>query len=437
MNDHHSETRPVSESHGLPTGPGGDRSGRRLSTLAGWPVGSALEYPGRVLDRPIRLSVLGSTGSIGTQTLNVLRRMPPGSFELVGLAAGSNVAALASQAREFRPPVVAIGATADRRRLTAGLPAGTRVLVGSEGLVELAAQSSLVLNAVVGFAGLAATLATLEAGGRLALANKESLVAGGSLVRAARTGTAEIVPVDSEHCALHQCLVGRRSWEVARLIITASGGPFRNISADDLLGITKHDALAHPTWAMGPKITIDSSTLMNKGLEVIEAHELFQVDYDRIEVVVHPQSVVHSMVEMTDGSTLAQLSEPTMEQAIGYALGFPDRLESPTGALDWSRPRNLSFEPADRDRFRALDLAYRAGRLGGTAPACLNAANEVAVAAFLADRIRWVDIAAVVETVLERARLEPPSDLAELVEIDAAARRRAEAAVAGRPAPVR
>jgi 1-deoxy-D-xylulose-5-phosphate reductoisomerase len=262
----------------------------------------------------------------------------------------------------------------------------------------------VVVNAVVGFAGLPVTLGTLGAGKRLALANKESLIAAGPVVRPLRsTPGAEIVPVDSEHCAVHQCLRSSRrtSTEVARIVLTASGGPFRGRTLDELREVSVEQALAHPTWAMGPKITVDSSTLMNKGLEVIEAHELFDVDYDRIEVVVHPQSVVHSMVEFTDGSTMAQLSLPDMRLPIGYALAFPDRISSPFGRIDWSRLERLDFAEPDRSTFRCLDLAYRAGRTGGTAPAFLSAANEVAVDAFLAGRLKWAEIAAVVESALD------------------------------------
>ncbi len=243
---------------------------------------------------------------------------------------------------------------------------------------------------MVGFAGLPVTLAALEAGARLALANKESLIAGAPVVqRARRTPGAEIVPVDSEHCAIHQCLsavdgsADERNAQVARLIVTASGGPFRGRSRSQLASVGVDDALAHPTWSMGPKITIDSSTLMNKGLEVIEAHELFGIPYERVHVMVHPQSIVHSMVELVDGTTLAQLSRPDMRLPIGYAMGWPRRLDVPFGAIDWTQALELTFEAPDRSVFRCLDLAYEAGRRGGSAPAWLNAANEVAVEAFL------------------------------------------------------
>ena len=271
----------------------------------------------------------------------------------------------------------------------------------------------MVLNAVVGFAGLPVTMAALEAGKHLALANKESLIAGAPVVqKARRTPGAEIVPVDSEHCAVHQCLATTDGpTTVARLVLTASGGPFRGWSSDRLAAATIADALAHPTWSMGPKITIDSSTLMNKGLEVIEAHELFGIPYERIEIVVHPQSIVHSMVELRDGSTLAQLSVPDMRLPIGYALGWPDRSPVPYGGLDWTSPTALTFEPPDRAVFRCIDLAYQAGISGGSAPAWLSAANEIAVEAFLGGRLPWSGIAEVVAETLESWRDEPVEEV--------------------------
>ena len=348
------------------------------------------------------VSLMGSTGSVGTQALDVIRREPE-RFRVHALAAHRSSAALVAQATEFRPDVVVIGAADLYDEVRAGVPAGTEVGVGADAMVEAARSADVVLNAVVGFAGLPVTMAALEAGRRLALANKESLIAGAPVVqKARRTPGAEIVPVDSEHCALHQCLAALQgTTDVARLLLTASGGPFRGWPAERLGSVTVADALAHPTWSMGPKITIDSSTLMNKGLEVIEAHELFGVDYDRIGIVVHPQSIVHSMVELRDGSTLAQLSEPDMRLPIGYALGWPDRAAAPFGALDWSRPQSLTFEPPDRSVFRCVDLAYAAGRQGGSAPAWLSAANEVAVQAFLDGALVWSGIADVVAETLE------------------------------------
>jgi 1-deoxy-D-xylulose-5-phosphate reductoisomerase len=374
------------------------------------------------------VSLLGSTGSIGTQALDVLRGEPE-RFELVALAAQRSATQLVAQAQEFHPALVVIGDPAAADEVRAGVPPGTEVLVGLEGLVAAASGADVVLNAVVGFAGLPVTMAALESGKRLALANKESLIAGAPVVqKARRTPGAEIVPVDSEHCAVHQCLAAVDGpTSVARLLITASGGPFRGWSTARLEGATIADALAHPTWSMGPKITIDSSTLMNKGLEVIEAHELFGVPYDRIDVVVHPQSIVHSMVELRDGSTLAQLSNPDMRLPIGYALGWPDRSAVPFGALDWSAAATLTFEPPDRTVFRCLDLAYAAGRSGGSAPAWLSAANEVAVEAFLAGRLSWHGIADVVAETLEAWPDEPLDQVGSVLAADAAARTTARA----------
>lgn len=322
------------------------------------------------------------------------------------------------------------------------LPAGTELMTGAEGLVAAAQCAEVVVNGVVGFAGLPVTLATLEAGGRLALANKESLIAGGPVVqRARRTPGAEIVPVDSEHCAVHQCLravLGESAMAalpergpdaLRRIVLTASGGPFRGRTQRELYEVTVDDALAHPTWKMGPKITIDSSTLMNKGLEVIEAHELFGVSFDDIDVVVHPQSVVHSMIETTDGATIAQLSLPDMRLPIGYALAYPERLATPFGAIDWATLGHLEFEVPDRQAFACLELAYRAGRMGGTGPAVLSGANEVAVEAFLKGALRWVDIARVSEDVLEQIPARDPSGADDVLEADAEARALAAEAV--------
>jgi 1-deoxy-D-xylulose-5-phosphate reductoisomerase len=352
------------------------------------------------------VAVAGSTGSIGTQTIDVVRAEPD-RFEIVALGAWSSADTLVRQAHELRPKLVVIGDDRCARAVHGGVPAGTEVRAGEAALADLGAVADVCVNGVVGFAGLRVTLAALAAGRRLALANKESLIAGGPVVRSVlgRPGAGHIVPVDSEHCAVHQCLAANASGDparVARIVLTASGGPFRGRSRAELADVTIDDALAHPTWSMGPKITVDSSTLMNKGLEVIEAHELFDVDYDAIDVVVHPQSIVHSMVEMTDGSTIAQLSNPDMRLPIGYALAWPDRIATPFGRIDWSRCDRLDFQAPDHDAFPCLGLAYEAGRQGETAPAVLNAANEEAVAAFLAGRIRWVAIPDVLNAVLAR-----------------------------------
>jgi 1-deoxy-D-xylulose-5-phosphate reductoisomerase len=379
------------------------------------------------------VSLMGSSGSVGTQALDVIRAEPE-RFRVHALAAHRSADVLVAQAAEFQPDVVVIGDPALHAAVRGSVPSGIEVLAGEEGLVAAARGADVVLNAVVGFAGLPVTMAALEAGRRLALANKESLIAGAPVVQKARsTPGAEIVPVDSEHCALHQCLAALQgTTDVARLLLTASGGPFRDWPADKLGTATVQDALAHPTWSMGPKITIDSSTLMNKGLEVIEAHELFGVDYDRIDIVVHPQSVVHSMVELRDGSTLCQLSAPDMRLPIGYALGWPDRIASPYGALDWSTPRTLTFEAPDRSMFRCIDLAYAAGRRGGSAPAWLSAANEVAVEAFLAGGLRWLGIAEVVEETLDAWVDDHVDQVEGVLAADAEARRRAGEIVARR-----
>jgi 1-deoxy-D-xylulose-5-phosphate reductoisomerase len=368
----------------------------------------------------VRVAIAGSSGSIGVQTLDVIRA-EHGRYEVVALGVASSIAVLIAQANEFRPKVVAVADESKRAAVAAALPFAE--VVGD--LADLADDADVVVNGVVGFAGLSVTVRTLQQGKRLALANKESLIAGAPVVQPLRsTAGAELVPVDSEHCAVHQCLrstvdSGR---EVSRIVLTASGGPFRGRSTAELADVGVDQALAHPTWKMGPKITIDSSTLMNKGLEVIEAHELFGTAYDQIEVVVHPQSVVHSMVEFTDGSTIAQLSMPDMRLPIGYALAFPSRIASPFGRIDWASLRRLDFEPPDTVTFRCLPLAYAAGRTGSTAPAWLSAANEVAVDAFLAGRIRWSQIADVCDATLQRFERTADRTVDDIIAADARAR---------------
>lgn len=386
----------------------------------------------------ISLSLLGSSGSIGVQTLDVVRA-EPGVWDVVALGAGRSIDQVIAQAREFHPRFVVVGAADRVPEVRDALP-GVEVASGPEALAEAAAMGDVVVNGVVGFAGLPVTLAALEAGRRLALANKESLIAAGPVVqRARRTPGAELLPVDSEHCAVHQCLrandvftseAGMASEtgmkRVHRIVLTASGGPFRGRTRNELADVTVEHALAHPTWSMGPKITVDSSTLMNKGLEVIEANELFGMGYDRIEVVVHPQSVVHSMVEYTDGAIIAQLSLPDMRLCIGYAMAYPDRIATPFGRIDWAELSRLDFEPPDTEAFPCLELAYAAGRMGETAPALLNAANEVAVQAFLDERIRWTAIPEVLETVLGDHDGTEADSLEAVMEIDGRARSAAE-----------
>ena len=366
--------------------------------------------------------MLGSTGSIGTQTLDVIARRP-GEYDVEALGAHSNIELLAAQAEAVRPRVV--GLVDDRRaaELKERLPVGVELEAGPDALAALSTHADVVVNGVVGFAGLGVTLAALAAGKRLALANKESLIAAGPVVAPLRdTPGAELIPVDSEHCAVHQCLRAGTRRGLSSIVLTASGGPFRGRSADELELVTVEDALAHPTWTMGPKITIDSSTLMNKGLEVIEAHELFGITYDRIGVTVHPQSVVHSMATFTDGATIAQLSEPDMRLPIGYALAYPERLDVAFGALDFASTFSLDFSPPDLEAFPCLGLAYDAGRAGGTAPAWLSAANEVSVEAFLAGRIRWSDIAANNARALDRWDGSAAESVAAVLAADGAAR---------------
>jgi 1-deoxy-D-xylulose-5-phosphate reductoisomerase len=371
--------------------------------------------------------IAGSTGSIGTQALDVVRASG-GRFEVTALGARSSVTALGAQARDFHPAKVAIADATKAHELAELVPQGTEVLAGDDALAAIADEADIVLNGVVGFAGLPVTLSALKAGRRLALANKESLIAAGPVVqRALLTPGAEIVPVDSEHCAVHQCLnglgnQGKGDRSLRRILLTASGGPFRGKSLQELSEVTVEEALAHPTWKMGPMNTLNSSTLMNKGLEVIEAHLLFGAPYEQIDVVVHPQSVVHSMVETTDGAVLAQLSMPDMRLPIGYAFSYPERMATAFGAIDWSTLGRLDFEVPDPVTFPCLSLAYKAGRQGGTAPACLNAANEVAVDGFLSGRLRWVDIPSVIEEAMAHFDPSEPDGLDDILGADSEAR---------------
>jgi 1-deoxy-D-xylulose-5-phosphate reductoisomerase len=370
-----------------------------------------------------RVAIAGSSGSIGTQTIDVVLAEPD-AYRVTALAVSSASDVVIAQALLMQPEVVVVTNPEYRAQVAAALPG---IQVTGE-LTDIIDGADVVINGVVGFAGLSVTLETLRAGRTLGLANKESLIAAGPLVQPLRsTPGAQLVPVDSEHCAIHQCLRSSSSpaSEVSRLVLTASGGPFRGRSAQSLAEVTVADALAHPTWKMGPKITIDSSTLMNKGLEVIEAHELFGVSFDNIDVVVHPQSVVHSMVEFTDGSTIAQLSMPDMRLPIGYALGYPHRIATAFGRIDWTTLSRLDFEPPDRATFPCLDLAYAAGRAGGTAPAALSAANEVVVEAFLAGRIMWSHIALYVSRVMEKFVVTTPTHVDDVLAADAQGRRMA------------
>jgi len=371
-----------------------------------------------------RILIVGSTGSIGTQALDVVAQSD--SLEVVGLAARSNAELLLEQAKRFGAPRLAL---ADPE---AAARAGEGVLAGAERLVELITDTDcdLVLNALVGSAGLGPTVAALGEGIDLALANKESLVVGGELVTALAEATgAALLPVDSEHSALFQLVSGERPGTVDRLVLTASGGPFRGRT--DLTGITVEDALAHPTWDMGGKITVDSATLMNKGLEVIEAHHLFGIAYEDIDVVVHPQSIVHSLIHLNDGASLAHLGYPDMRIPISYALHHPDRADVPVEPLDLASVGSLDFELPDEDTFACLRLAREAGMAGGTAPCVLNAANEVAVAAFLEGGLPFAAIAEVIERTLEAMPAQPVGHFAELFAVDAEARERAGEAAHG------
>ncbi len=376
---------------------------------------------------PITVAILGSTGSIGRQALDVAARNPD-RLQVVALTAHTGDARLEEQAREFGVTRVALADAAAAGRLAArsGLPVGS----GSAAIEEIAGsgEADIVLNALVGAAGLRASLAALRSGARLALANKESLVAGGELVTA--LGRDRIVPVDSEHSAIFQCLTGEPDDAVARLWLTASGGPFRGWTDARLARVTVEQALAHPRWTMGPKITVDSATLMNKGLEVIEAHHLFGVGYDRIEVVVHPQSCIHSMVEFTDGSVKAHLGATDMRIPIQYAFSHPERWSGPLDPLDFRTVGDLGLEPPDAGTFRCLALAVEAGRTGGTMPAALNAANEVAVAAFLAGSVTFDAIPSIVERVVDRHQAAPLDSLEAVEAADAWARREAASALA-------
>ena len=367
-----------------------------------------------------RVLILGSTGSIGEQALDVLARSD--ELEAVGLSAARNAERLVAQARAANVRAVALSDPQAAAAAAGELP-GRRVLAGEEGIRELIAvtEPDMVLNAIVGTAGLGPTIVALTAGIDLALANKESLVVGGELVTALAEATqARILPVDSEHSALFQLLRGEGPGTAQRLILTASGGPLRGRT--DLEGVTREEALAHPTWDMGGRITIDSATLMNKGLEVIEAHHLFGLPYERIDVVVHPQSIVHSLVELNDGAQLAHLGLPDMRVPISYALHFPERADVAVPTLDLAAVGELTFEPPDLDTFPCLRLARAAGAEGGTAPCVLNAADEVAVTAFLDGRLPFAGIGEVIEGALEAIEPQPVGHFEQLFDCDAAAR---------------
>ncbi len=372
-----------------------------------------------------KIAILGSTGSIGTSTLDIVAEYPE-RFQIVALTAGNNLDRLEGQIRQFRPQVVAVLTAEDAQRLQRRLgPAAPEILHGIEGLIACAAagETELVVSAIVGAAGLVPTMAAIEAGKDVALANKETLVMAGSLVLAAvsRKGV-RLHPVDSEHSAIFQAMAGHRHKDIRRLILTASGGPFRLLALSELHRVTPAEALDHPNWRMGRKITIDSATMMNKGLEVIEAHWLFGLPAEQIAVHVHPQSIVHSMVEYIDGSVIAQMGIPDMKTPIAYALSYPERLPLQLPALDLCALGQLTFEPPDLQRFACLSLARQALQEGGTSPAVLNAANEVSVDAFLAGEIGFLDIPQVIQATLDRHRNHSPEHVDEILRADIWAR---------------
>lgn len=377
------------------------------------------------------ISILGSTGSIGCNTLKVIEHL--GDFRVVALGAGRNVGKLAEQIEKFKPELVAVKDEICAEKLereisdfeSSIIP---KIVVGEQGLIDVATheQAEMVVSATVGAVGFVPTLRALEAGKRVALANKETLVMAGELMtKAARENGAEILPVDSEHNALHQCLRGESKREVKRLILTASGGPFRTKTKQEIENATRAEALNHPTWNMGDKITIDCATLMNKGLEVIEARWLFDYSADEISVVVHPQSVVHSMIEMVDGSIIAQLGVTDMRHAIQYALTFPERKRGELAPFDFARISQLTFEEPDFERFPCLALAYKALKIGGTMPATLNAVNEIAVQAFLDDKIKLSEIPMIIESVMNEHETQQVADLETILSADKMARKQA------------
>ncbi|MEX0845925.1 MAG: 1-deoxy-D-xylulose-5-phosphate reductoisomerase [Balneolaceae bacterium] len=366
-----------------------------------------------------KLAILGSTGSIGTQALDIIRQHP-GKFEIAALTANSNWKLLAEQIKEFNPKYTLIGDEKHYQDLKSLLN-HTKIISGSDKLPEIASLDELdiVLNALVGFAGFESTLAAIKAHKKVALANKESLVVGGELIMAElHKSKAQLIPVDSEHSAMLQCLAGESMDDIEKIIITASGGPFRELSIEQMQKVTVEQALNHPNWDMGAKITIDSSTMMNKGLEIIEAHWLFDIPVDKIEPVIHPQSIIHSMVTFIDGSTKAQLGLPDMKVPIIYALSYPARLPLDTPRLDWHKAQELSFEPVDFGRFPCVHLAMESINIGGYAPAVLNAANEVAVERFLNKEIGYIYISKIVEKSLAKIKSNDSLNTETLKEID-------------------
>lgn len=375
-----------------------------------------------------QIAVLGSTGSIGTQTLQVIEANPK-DFSISVLAAHSNDKLLEEQINKFKPDIAVLTNEDAANRLIKRYTGRTKILCGEEGLIEAAIHPrvDIVVTALVGFVGLKPTLAAINAKKAIALANKETLVAAGEIVtKAAKDNQVPIIPVDSEHSAIFQCLQGVKKTNLNRLLLTASGGPFRGMSKQELKTVTIADCLRHPNWSMGKKITVDSATLANKGLEVIEAKWLFDVDYDQIEVVVHPQSIIHSMIELTDGCVLGQLGLPDMRPPIQYALTYPQRSLSDYGRLDFAKIKSLTFEQPDMNTFPALAMAYEAGRKGGTFPCVFNAANEVAVNSFLQGKISFLQIAEIIQSSMEACSELGPVTLKSLMQADKWSRNHAQ-----------
>jgi len=373
-----------------------------------------------------KIVVLGSTGSIGINTLRVITRLK-NRFQIVALAAKENINLLEKQIRKFHPEAIALANKKSAQELR-GRFKNMKILDGEEGLIEIARlkEADLVVSAIVGASGLIPTLEAIRAGKRVALANKEALVMAGEIImNEAHKKGVKILPIDSEHSAIFQCLKGEKGRKISRIILTASGGPFLKFSFSRLKSVTPQEALRHPTWEMGKKITIDSATLMNKGLEVIEAHHLFGIDIDRIEVVIHKEAIVHSLVEFVDGTILAHLGVPDMRLPIQYALTYPERLPNPLKRLDLSKIKSLTFQKPDTRRFPCLKLAYEAARIGGTAPAVLNATNEIAVSLFLKRKIGFIEIPEMIEKVLHRHKPIKNPTLSEILKADAWARKEA------------
>jgi len=373
-----------------------------------------------------KVVVLGSTGSIGINTLRVITRLR-NRFQIIALAAKENINLLEKQIRKFHPEVIALANKKSAQELR-GRFKTMKVLDGEEGLIKVARlkEADLVVSAIVGASGLIPTLEAIRAGKRVALANKEALVMAGEIImNEAHKKGVDIIPIDSEHSAILQCLKAEKEKDVSRIILTASGGPFLKFSPTRLKSVTPQEALRHPTWEMGPKVTIDSATLMNKGLEVIEAHHLFGIDIDKIEVIIHPQAIVHSLVEVVDGTMLAHLGTPDMRLPIQYALSYPERLPNSLKRLDLVKIKKLTFQQPDTRKFPCLKLAYEAARIGGTAPAVLNAANEIAVSLFLKRKVGFMEIPKMIEKVLKRHKPIKNPPLSEVLKVDAWAREEA------------